>query len=157
MRLRYCGLVNSSRQLLLPAATIGLREASNSGSGPGLNRWQRSSYSAITRSASAWCPCASSQRGLSGSSHHSSGKRMTISTAALTHRNSCHWLGIHAKASRLTPTATSAVTPCEDSSTLFRASGETISERYTACVATIPPTPSVLTTESATIGQKSVT
>ena len=57
----------------------------------------------------------------------------------------------------LTLTATSAVTPCEVSSTLFRTSGEVISDRYTECVATIPPTPSVLSTDSTTMPQKFVT
>lgn len=76
---------------------------------------------------------------------------------ALTHRNICHRVGISQKASRLTPTATSAVTPWEASRTLLRASGEIISERYTECVATMPPTPSVLSTDSTTMPQKLVT
>ncbi len=37
--------------------------------------------------------------------------------------------GISQMASRFTPTATSAVTPCDASSTLLRTSGEVISER----------------------------
>ena len=76
---------------------------------------------------------------------------------ALIHRKACHWPGISQNASRLTLTATSAVTPCEASSTLLRTSGEVISDRYTECVATMPPTPSVLSTDSTTIPQKLVT
>ena len=83
----------------------------------------------MTRSASSWWPCASSQRGDSGSSQYSNGNRTMISTPALIHRKLCQWLGISHSASRFTPTATSAVTPCDASSTLLRTSGDVISDR----------------------------
>ncbi len=111
----------------------------------------------MARSASSCRPCASSQRGDSGSFQYSQGSSTTISMIALIHRKACHWPGISQNASRLTLTATSAVTPCEASSTLLRTSGEVISDRYTECVATMPPTPSVLSTDSTTIPQKLVT
>ena len=77
--------------------------------------------------------------------------------AALTQTNHCQWLGIHANASKLTPTPTTAVLPCEPSKTWLRTLGAISSDRYTACVATMPPTPSVLSTDSTTRGQKSNT
>ena len=52
---------------------------------------------------------------------------------------------------------TRAVLLCEASSTLLRTLGPIISDRYTACVATMPPQPIVLNTDSTTSGQKFVT
>src|SRR5271157_3177820 len=157
VRWRYCGLVNSSFHAPGPAMTTGLSPTLGSGSGSLVycNTWR--SYSAMARSASSWRPCASSHRGDSGSFQYSNGNSTTISMIALIHRNSRHWSGISQNASILTLTATSAVTPCEASNTLLRTSGEFISDRYTECVATMPPTPSVLSTDSTTMPQKLVT
>jgi hypothetical protein len=57
----------------------------------------------------------------------------------------------------LTDPATSAVTPCDASSTLLRIADDVISDRYTACVVMMPPAPKVLSTDKNTIPQKFVT